>query len=112
MRVTQTDLNTIKLTEQRLWKRLAMLSQKYWPNIRNIHMNKILTFATMIILSLLFAGSANASNMQSPVGFWKTIDDATGQAKSILKISEVNGQLIGRVVKVLAKHEEIKICKA
>ena len=36
----------------------------------------------------------------SPVGYWKTIDDKTGQAKSILKISNSGGQLYGTVVKL------------
>lgn len=36
----------------------------------------------------------------SPVGYWKTIDDKTGQAKSILKVSNSGGQLYGTVVKL------------
>lgn len=37
----------------------------------------------------------------SPVGRWKTIDDETGKVKSIVEVTEVNGQLQGKVVEVL-----------
>ena len=38
---------------------------------------------------------------QSPVGIWKQIDDKTGQAKSLIQIREVDGELVGNVMKVL-----------
>jgi uncharacterized protein (DUF2147 family) len=37
----------------------------------------------------------------SPVGVWRTIDDATGKAKSLVAISERDGVLFGRVEKLL-----------
>lgn len=37
----------------------------------------------------------------TPIGYWKTIDDHTGQARSIVEIFEVNGELRGRVEKLL-----------
>jgi len=33
----------------------------------------------------------------SPVGRWKTVDDATGQVTSLVVIWEVNGKLYGRI---------------
>lgn len=36
----------------------------------------------------------------TPVGQWKTVDDKTGQVKSIVDIHEVNGELDGRIVKL------------
>lgn len=43
-----------------------------------------------------------ASAQQSPVGTWKTIDDETGKAKSLVEITQAaNGTLQGRVVEVL-----------
>ena len=38
----------------------------------------------------------------SPVGRWRTVDDKTGQTKSIVEITDVNGELRGTVVKVFA----------
>jgi uncharacterized protein (DUF2147 family) len=36
----------------------------------------------------------------SPVGLWKSIDDNTGKAKSLIRISESDGQLKGTVEKL------------
>ncbi len=53
-----------------------------------------------VALPLLLA-SLTAS-AQSPAGRWKTIDDSTGQVKSIVEIREAaNGTLSGRVAQVL-----------
>lgn len=38
----------------------------------------------------------------SPVGRWRTIDDANGKPASIVEIREENGKLIGRIEKVFA----------
>jgi uncharacterized protein (DUF2147 family) len=35
------------------------------------------------------------------VGLWRTVDDATGQAKSLVRITESGGVLSGRVEQVL-----------
>lgn len=60
---------------------------------------------------LLGAGAAFAAN-NSPVGTWKTIDDKTHQAKSIVQITEVNGELQGKVLQVLQSDEGAHpVCK-
>jgi uncharacterized protein (DUF2147 family) len=51
-------------------------------------------------LLLLFAITA-AQAQNTPVGLWKTIDDKTGQEKSLVRISESSGTLGGRVEKLL-----------
>lgn len=61
-------------------------------------MKKITTFA----LGLLLAGGSFASGM-TPVGTWRSIDDATGQAKAQIVISERGGTLHGRIEKLLRK---------
>ena len=38
---------------------------------------------------------------QSPVGRWKTIDDETNKAKSIVEIYEKDGKVYGKIVKIL-----------
>src|SRR5215471_18013398 len=37
----------------------------------------------------------------SPVGRWKTVDDATGRATSVVSIWEENGKLYGRIEKLI-----------
>ena len=61
--------------------------------------NKMGVLAALALPLMLASLSASA---QSPVGRWKTIDDATGQVKSIVEISQAaNGTLSGRVAQVL-----------
>ncbi|HEY2344644.1 MAG TPA: DUF2147 domain-containing protein [Xanthomonadaceae bacterium] len=62
-------------------------------------MRKILLIAATGLLGLLPC-AVLAEDMNSPVGVWKTIDDKTGRAKSLVKIFEVNGKLSGQVVEV------------
>src|SRR5208283_291355 len=45
---------------------------------------------------------ASTSSQNSPVGQWKTIDDATGKVESLVLIQEENGKLYGRIEKLLA----------
>ncbi len=62
------------------------------------------TFATLLALPLCLLAAelpADEPPATTPIGFWKTIDDHTGQARSIVKVFEVNGELRGRVEKLL-----------
>lgn len=59
------------------------------------------------ILSIFILGlTCWVASAQSPVGVWKTIDDATGEAKSEVKIYEENGKLYGVVQKFLRKDAD------
>ena len=61
--------------------------------------NKMGWLALVALPLMLASLSASA---QSPVGRWKTIDDNTGQVKSIVEITQAaNGTLSGRVAQVL-----------
>ena len=54
------------------------------------------------LLLALVLTSAPAVSQESPVGRWKTIDDATGKAKSIVEIHRAkDGSHAGRVVEIL-----------
>lgn len=57
---------------------------------------KRVLFSAFVTLQLI-AVSAFAA---SPIGSWKTIDDKTGQVKSIVKIYASSGTLYGRVIKL------------
>jgi uncharacterized protein (DUF2147 family) len=62
----------------------------------------ILTKKNLAVACLL-AGAcfAAAAQSSSPVGVWKTIDDATKKEKSLIRIVEANGVYNGKIEKLL-----------
>jgi uncharacterized protein (DUF2147 family) len=61
-----------------------------------------------LVAALLVAAAAPLAWAQAtPVGLWKTIDDETKQEKSLVRITEASGVLVGRIEKLLdpAKQE-------
>ncbi len=65
--------------------------------------------AAGLVLAIGFAPPALADNM-SPVGDWKTIDDETGKAKSIVRIVEKDGKLYGTIIKLIDPPEPDPVC--
>jgi uncharacterized protein (DUF2147 family) len=57
-----------------------------------------------LIAAVLAVPAAWAQN--SPVGLWKTIDDATGKPKSLVRITETNGELSGKIEKLFREPNE------
>jgi uncharacterized protein (DUF2147 family) len=60
---------------------------------------------------IAFAASAFASfgawaQDASPVGLWKTIDDQSGKPKSLIRITESNGELRGKIEKLFREPGE------
>ena len=66
--------------------------------------NLIAVFALSVIASL-------GLQAQTVTGKWKTIDDETGKAKSIVEISEKNGKIYGKVVEILTDKKDAKCDK-
>ncbi len=60
--------------------------------------------STFAIILLCFI--ANFTLAQSVVGKWKTIDDNTGEARSIVDVFERGGKLYGRITKLFRKPGE------
>lgn len=82
-------------------------------------MKKIKLFFILALLFLTnFALACDCMSKMatnSPVGFWKTIDDVTGKPQSILEIKALaNKKLIGKIVKGFPKpgEENKKLCTA
>ena len=48
---------------------------------------------------------------QSVLGFWKTIDDQSGKAKSVLEVYMEGDRLYAKVVKILERGKENANCK-
>ncbi|WP_020647983.1 DUF2147 domain-containing protein [Solimonas variicoloris] len=69
------------------------------------------TVAALALGLTLAAGLVRAADPASPVGVWKTIDDKTGQAKSLVEIREQDGQLHGRVVKLFNPSKPNPTCE-
>jgi uncharacterized protein (DUF2147 family) len=66
-------------------------------------MKKLFLFALITVAT--FTAQAQV------VGLWKTIDDATGEAKSQVQIYEENGKLYGKVVAFLKKDTDVnRVC--
>lgn len=70
----------------------------------------------MLVCLVFGLGVAHAAvNQDSPVGYWKTIDDVTGKPKSILHITQTSdGSLQGQIVKIWPKpgKDENEVCEA
>ena len=66
----------------------------------------------LLILSFIFllfvASSAMAQT--SIFGKWKTIDDETGEAKSVVEIYEKNGKAFGKVIKIYNPDKQDAVC--
>jgi len=61
-----------------------------------------LTTKTLVAAALLFGAVLGAAaQASSPVGVWKTVDDATKKEKSLVRIVEANGVYSGKIEKLL-----------
>ena len=59
-----------------------------------------LRLAALLVAGIALPGLATAQ--QSALGRWKTIDDATGQPKSVVEVYQArDGRLAGKVVEIL-----------
>jgi uncharacterized protein (DUF2147 family) len=58
-------------------------------------------------LFFLMLGSIHS---QSVIGKWKTIDDETGEAKSVVEIYEKSGKIYGKVVEILRADHKKDLC--
>lgn len=63
-----------------------------------------------IALLTLFLGCLQM-NAQSVFGKWKTIDDKTGKAKSVVEIFESNGKVVGKIVEILDPAKRDRKCE-
>lgn len=66
--------------------------------------NNILIVATLFFTTIFYAQN------QSVIGKWKTIDDETGKAKSIVEIYEKSGKIYGKVVEILDVEHKNNVC--
>ncbi len=60
---------------------------------------------TLTILVIFVAATLFAQDL-SPVGKWKTIDDETGEAKSIISVWQQEGKLFGTIESLFLEPDE------
>lgn len=68
-------------------------------------MKKILTIVALFVSCVFY------SQNKSVLGKWKTIDDETGKAKSIVEIYEKSGKIYGKVIEILDTAHKNDLCK-
>lgn len=66
--------------------------------------------ATLVMATPMTCAVAQDST-GSPVGLWRTIDDATKQPKALIRIAEQGGALVGRIEKVLVPDQADAVCE-
>jgi uncharacterized protein (DUF2147 family) len=62
------------------------------------------------ILLLCLAFSVQFGFSQDILGKWRTIDDETGEPKSIVKIYERDGKVFGDIVQILNPDKQNSVC--
>jgi uncharacterized protein (DUF2147 family) len=63
-------------------------------------------FTTVVLL----AAAGAAWGQATPAGLWKTIDDNTGQAKSLVRIVDEGGVVTGKIEKLLDPAKQDAKC--
>jgi uncharacterized protein (DUF2147 family) len=56
--------------------------------------------------STMLSMAAFAQDVDTPVGLWKNIDDHSGKPKALIRITESNGELRGKIEKLLRDPSE------
>ena len=64
-----------------------------------------------LTILVLFVSCVFYSQNKSVLGKWKTIDDETGEAKSIVEIYEKSGKIYGKVIEILDVTHKNSLCK-
>ncbi len=64
----------------------------------------------LLLAFLVVMIGVTTATAQSIVGKWKTIDDQTGDAKSIVEISEKNGKYVGKIIEILNPAKKTAKC--
>jgi uncharacterized protein (DUF2147 family) len=66
----------------------------------------MLRWLPVILLCLL-----NPASKGSIVGHWRTIDDESGKAVSVVDIYESHGRIYGRIIELLNPNDRRKLCE-
>jgi len=64
----------------------------------------------LLVVTLLLVSTATLT-AQSVIGKWKSIDDETGEAKSIVEIYEDSGKIYGKIIEILNPDRKDALCE-
>lgn len=64
----------------------------------------------IVALVSLFCALQLQAQENLVLGQWKTIDDETGDAKSIVEVYEQEGQVFGKIIDILNPDDKDKVC--
>jgi uncharacterized protein (DUF2147 family) len=67
---------------------------------------------SLFLFAALLPITSRADAVLSPIGLWKTIDDATGNVGALVRIYEKEGKLFGRIEKLFKAGAESQVCTA
>ena len=70
---------------------------------------RLVCIAPLLALAPGF-GNAQSADGASPAGLWKTIDDKTGRARSIVRVYEEGGRFFGRIERGVDPAESERVC--
>lgn len=74
--------------------------------MRDFKHSAVLAFALAAALTSATAWADNGS----PVGLWRNVDDVSGKPRALLRITETNGVLQGKIEKVFLAPNESPTC--
>jgi uncharacterized protein (DUF2147 family) len=57
----------------------------------------------IVAFAACLAATAGLADPGTPAGLWRTIDDKTGKERSLVRITETNGEYEGKVEKILTR---------
>jgi len=60
----------------------------------------------LVLLSMVCSFSVHAQDLNTPVGLWKNIDDVSGKARALIRITETNGVLSGKIERLFREPNE------
>jgi uncharacterized protein (DUF2147 family) len=70
----------------------------------------LLAIAAVGLLWLLPLPAAQAADLSSPAGLWKTVDDKTGAVTALIRIVDQDGRFSGHIEKSFRPGAETRVC--
>jgi len=77
-----------------------------------LFLKKYLNFFVLLPITCVFiftfqnSFAATTQSQITPIGLWKSLDDKTSEPRSIIEITEKNGHLSGKIVKIYYQDGE------
>ncbi len=66
----------------------------------------------IILLLVILFSIITSIEAQSIFGKWKTLDTETGNTESIVEVYEKNGKAYAKIIEILNKENEARVCDA